>query len=158
MAREDLAVAATAGMGYGPPKNSGSGSMLNMIPMLGISLIAYTIGRLVLGPAWIDEVILTQTLVSGDPWVVTYGHVFLLVSMVFLFIELLRATETGTSSIVNHGLSMVLAVAALLLFILVPGYGNSIFLIFMSMTFLDFTAGFIVTTVTARRDFGVTSG
>ena len=39
--------------------------------------------------------------------------------------------------------------------IIIPGYGNSVFFIYLSMTFLDFMAGFIVTTVTARRDFGV---
>jgi hypothetical protein len=46
----------------------------------------------------------------------------------------------------------VVFIAALLLFLLVKGYGNSTFFIFMSMTLLDFMAGFIITTVTSRRD------
>jgi hypothetical protein len=39
-----------------------------------------------------------------------------------------------------------------MLFLTRPGYGNSTFFIFMSMTLLDFMAGFIITAVTARRD------
>jgi hypothetical protein len=47
----------------------------------------------------------------------------------------------------------VVFVSALLLFITKRGYGNSTFFIYTAMTFLDFMAGFIITTVTARRDF-----
>jgi hypothetical protein len=38
------------------------------------------------------------------------------------------------------------------MFITVRGYGNSIFFLFMAMTFLDFMAGFIITSVASRRD------
>jgi hypothetical protein len=129
--------------------------MFSMIPLLAVSLVLYTVGRFAGGADWTETELLTLTLVSDDRWLITYGHAFIILSMVFLFIELLRATKTGTDSLVNHALSALLFIAALLLFIIVPGYGNSIFFIFMSMTFLDFMAGFIVTTVTARRDFGV---
>lgn len=139
-------------------------SMFAMIPMLGVSLLVYTIASFAIAPVtdaggnsiiWVYQKWFEIPLVSQDTWEVTFGHAFLLLSMVFLFIELLRATKTGTDSIVNHLLSMVLFIICLLVFILVGGYGNSIFFLFMSMTFLDFAAGFIVTTVTARRDFGV---
>lgn len=129
--------------------------MFAMIPLLAVSLILYTVGRFAGGPDWTTEELVTFTMVSGDGWLITYGHAFVILSMGFLFIELLRATNTGTDSLVNHALSVLLFIAALLLFIIMPGYGNSIFFIFLSMTFLDFMAGFIVTTTTARRDFGV---
>ena len=97
-------------------------------------------------------------MVSGDVWVVSWGDLFLLVSMGLLFVELLRSTKTGSESIMNHALSVVVFVASLLLFIIVGGFGNSVFFLFMTMTFLDFMAGFIVTTVTARRDLAVGGG
>ncbi|ADM09602.1 hypothetical protein PB2503_07734 [Parvularcula bermudensis HTCC2503] len=131
--------------------------MFSMVPLLVISLILYTIGLFAGGgeQAFIDRIFLDPTLVSGNKWQITFGDAFLTLSMGLLFIELLRATETGTDSLVNHSLSALLFVAALLLFIIMPGFGNSVFFIYMLMTFLDFMAGFIVTTKAARRDFGV---
>ncbi len=107
---------------------------------------------------WYDVVVAPLVLYSGDTWNVTWGAIFLVASMGLLFIELVRATNTGTESITNHLLSFLLFIATLLLFILAPGFGNTTFFVFMTMTFLDPMAGFIVTTVTARRDFGVTDG
>jgi lysylphosphatidylglycerol synthetase-like protein (DUF2156 family) len=78
--------------------------------------------------------------------------VFLLMSMVLLFVEVIRSTRSDGKSITNHALSVLVFVAALMLFISRPGYGNSAFCIFMSMTLLDFMAGFIITAVAARRD------
>lgn len=155
---DNIQVAPVPGISYDVGNEAkGRSSMFTMIPLLGVSLILYTIARFSTGPEWIDQQLVSLTLVSGDPWMISLGHAFIILSMGFLFIELLRATRTGTDSLVNHALSAMLFIVSLLLFIIVPGYGNSIFFIFMSMTFLDFMAGFIVTTVTARRDFGVST-
>ncbi len=134
--------------------------MYQMFPLLAISLIVYAILALTgaAGQLWYETVILELQMVSGEIWVVSAGDIFLLVSMGLLFVELLRSTKTGSESIMNHALSVVVFVVALLLFIIVKGFGNSVFFLFMSMTFLDFMAGFIVTTVTARRDLSVGGG
>lgn len=135
-------------------------AMYQMLPLLAISLIVYSVLALTgaAGEFWYEAVILELQMVSGEMWVVSAGDLFLLVSMGLLFVELLRATKTGSASIMNHALSVVVFVVALLLFIIVKGFGNSVFFLFMSMTFLDFMAGFIVTTVTARRDLSVGGG
>ena len=132
--------------------------MFSMFPLLAVSLIFYTIFNFTIGGPWYDNSIFTIPMVSGDSWEISYGHAFIIGSMGLLFVELLRATKTGTDSLLNHALSVLVFIIALLLFIIVPGYGNSVFFIFLTMTFLDFMAGFIVTTVTARRDFGVAGG
>ena len=134
--------------------------MYQMFPLLAISLVVFAILTLTgaVGTAetvWYEMIFVELELVSGDTWSVHWGDVFLVASMGLLFVELLRATKTGSESIMNHALSVVVFVIALLLFIIVQGFGNSVFFIFMSMTFLDFMAGFIVTTVTARRDLAV---
>lgn len=135
-------------------------SMYQMFPLLAISLIVYAILALTgaAGQLWYESIILELSMVSGEIWTVSAGDLFLLVSMGLLFVELLRSTKTGSESIMNHALSVVVFVVSLLLFIIVKGFGNSIFFLFMSMTFLDFMAGFIVTTVTARRDLSVGGG
>lgn len=136
--------------------------MYQMFPLLAISLVIYAVLTLTgigaAGAAWYDIVLVKLQLVSGDTWNVSWGDLFLICSMGLLFVELLRATKTGSESIMNHALSVVVFIIALLLFIIVKGFGNSVFFIFMSMTFLDFMAGFIVTTVTARRDLSVAEG
>ncbi len=135
-------------------------SMYQMFPLLAISLIVYAVLTLTgaAGADWYELTFVTLPMVSQDIWVVSWGDVFLLVSMGLLFVELLRSTKTGSESIMNHALSVVVFVASLLLFIIVQGFGNSVFFLFMTMTFLDFMAGFIVTTVTARRDLAVGGG
>jgi len=137
--------------------------MYQMFPLLAISLVVFVVLTLtgaanVGGASWYDVTFVQLPVVSGDLWDVTGGDVFLVASMVLLFVELLRATQTGSESIMNHALSMVVFIVALLLFIIVQGFGNSVFFLFMSMTLLDFMAGFIVTTVTARRDLSVAEG
>jgi len=137
--------------------------MYQMVPLLGISLIIYAALTLTgaAGTAetpWLEMTVVDLNLVSGETWRISAGDVFLLFSMGLLFVELLRATKTGSASIMNHAFSVVVFVAALLLFIIVKGFGNSVFFLFMAMTFLDFMAGFIVTTVTARRDLSVAGG
>ncbi len=135
--------------------------LLQVFPLLTISLIIYTVLTVTgmggaNGAAWHDIVVLNLPMYSGDIWRVTWGTLFLLGSMGLLFVELIRATKAGTASITNHLLSFLLFVVALLLFILAKGYGNTVYFIFLTMTFLDPMAGLVVTTVTARRDLAVT--
>jgi len=142
--------------------------MYEMFPLLTISLIIYavitftgvgdfttTAGEVT---RWYDVTVVSLNLYSGDIWRVTWGAIFLVISMGLLFVELIRATKTGTESLTNHFLSFILFVIGLLLFIMAPGYGNTIYFIFLCMMFLDPMAGFIVSNVTARRDFAVTEG
>lgn len=137
--------------------------MYQMFPLLAISLVVYGVLTVTgaVGSAetpWFEVLFVELPMVSGDIWKVSWGDVFLVLSMGLLFVELLRATKTGSESIMNHALSVVVFVVALLLFIIVDGFGNSVFFLYLTMTFLDFMAGFIVTTVTARRDLSVTEG
>jgi hypothetical protein len=132
------------------------GTMFSMFPLLAVSLILYGIATLAGGQGWVGSELVTLVMVSGNEWRIAYGDAYLMLSLIFLFVEILRSTKTGTDSLLNHALSAVLFVVSLLLFILIDGFGNSVFFIFTMMTALDFMAGFIVTTVSARRDFGLT--
>lgn len=132
---------------------------LEVFPLLTISFVVFVVLTLVLpaqdGVAWHQWSVATLPLYSGDNWVLKWGDLFIVVSMAFLFIELVRSTKTGTQSVANHLLSFLLFIAVLLTFILAPKFGNSIFFIFATMTLLDPMAGMVVTTVTARRDLSV---
>lgn len=146
------------GSNKGGPMNFG----FMAFPLLAINLVIYNVvafsGVLGGGTDVFAAEMITLTLASGDPWTVTYGDVFVIFGLALLFIELLRATQTHSGSILNHAFSMVIFIVCLLEFVLVPGFGTSTFFIFMMMALLDVMAGFIVTIVTARRDFGVAEG
>ena len=94
-------------------------------------------------------------MISGVDWVLTKGDAILLLAIVFLFLEILKSTSTGTSTIINHAVSMILFIVCLIEFLLLPNFATSTFFILMSMTLLDVLAGVVVTIVSARRDFGV---
>jgi len=130
--------------------------MLQMFPLLALSLILYTLANLLQGNTqapWYGYRSFDLSLVSGDRWIITAGDLFLALSMIMLFIEILRATRSGNTSMLNNALSVIVFIVALLLFITVKGFGNSVFFLYLSMTFLDFMAGFIISAVAARRDF-----
>jgi hypothetical protein len=121
-------------------------------PLLALSLGIFAFVNLTAGSAWFRSTWFTIQLMSGDAWQISGGDAFLGFSMILLFVELVRATHSGGDSIINHALSAVVFIVALLLFFTRPGFGNSTFFLFMSMTLLDFMAGFIITAVSARRD------
>ena len=74
-------------------------------------------------------------------------------SLILLFVELLKSTSSQWVAIVNHTLSMVLFVVCLVEFLLLPGFAGSVFFLILTMVLLDVLAGFIVTIIASRRDF-----
>ena len=94
-------------------------------------------------------------MISGVEWVLTKGDAIVLLAVTFLFLEILKSTSTGTATIINHGISLLLFIICLVQFLLMPNFATSTFFILMAMTLLDVLAGVIVTIVSARRDFGI---
>jgi hypothetical protein len=121
-------------------------------PLLAVSLALYALADLMAGHDWYQHHWFSVQLMSGDIWQITGGDTFLGLSMILLFVELVRSTRAGGDSLVNHALSVLVFIVVLLLFCTQPGYGNSTFFSLMAMTLLDFMAGFIITAMTARRD------
>lgn len=95
---------------------------------------------------------------SGDAWSVSFADVFLALSLLLLFIEIVKSTRTDSTSIINHGLSMLVAVTCIIQFFVSQGFSNSVFFLLTLMTLLDVVAGFTVTIVAAKRDFGSSGG
>ena len=86
------------------------------------------------------------------------GDILILVSLLFLFVEILKSTSTGTATILNHAVSMILFIVCLVEFLLFKNFATSAFFILTMMTLLDVLAGVVVTIVSARRDFAVGEG
>jgi hypothetical protein len=91
-------------------------------------------------------------------WIFTWGDLILVIMMILLFIEILKATYTSTSSLVDHGLSMMLFIAALVEFMVVPQAATSVFFIILIGLLIDVIAGFTIGIRVAKRDIGFGSG
>jgi len=128
--------------------------MLGSLPLMAIVVIAYNIMALVTGPA-MDTTLLDAQLVSGAVWSMKVSDLLLVSALALLFLELIGSTRTNSSSVINHGLSLVVFIGALIEFIVLPAFGTSTFFLITMFTLLDVVAGFSVTIATARRDFSV---
>lgn len=97
-------------------------------------------------------------MISGVQWQLTNGDLLILIALALLFIEILKSTSTGTATIINHAVSMILFIVCLMQFLLMQNFATSTFFILTIMTLLDVLAGVVVTIVSARRDFAVGEG
>ena len=105
--------------------------------------------------AFLDREITGITLISTDRWSFRVGDAFLIVSLVLLFVEVVKATRTTTKELINHVLSMLTFVIALILFITVKGFATSTFLLMTFMTLFDVIAGYTISVVAAEHDLGM---
>ena len=134
--------------------------MFAALPLLALPVLIYNLLALTLvgGFASIDaqarltEPLFSITMASRAAWPVSLGDLLLAVSLVVLFVELLKSTNSRRVAIINHSLSMLLFVACLVEFLLAPAFATSTFFLLTLMVLLDVLAGFIVTIVSARRD------
>jgi hypothetical protein len=94
------------------------------------------------------------TMMSGGVWKLTWGDVLLLIGIVVLFIEIVKATYTGTASMIDHGLSMLVFIAFLIEFLLVSQAASSVFFLLMMTALIDVIAGFTIGIRVAKRDIG----
>jgi hypothetical protein len=137
---------------------------LNIIPLLVFPLALYNFVVMTgIAPRgdvenWMLSAIFSISMFSGDVWGVSFADIFMGISLLFLFVEIVKATRTDAMSIINHGLSMLLSVVCIIQFFTVQGFSNSVFFMLTLMTILDVIAGFTVTIVAAKRDFGAPVG
>jgi hypothetical protein len=94
-------------------------------------------------------------MISKAVWVFTWGDFIMLLTLMLLFIELLKSTYTSTASLLDHGLSMLVFVVCLIEFIIVPQAVTSTFFMIMIATLIDVVAGYTIGIRVARRDLNI---
>ena len=128
-------------------------SWLSSVPLLAFVVIAYV--AFAAGGADFTLTRFTVPMPSGAVWNISLGDMMLAFSLFVLFFEVLKSTRTGGNSVVDHALSMMVFVACLILFLVWPLAGTSLFFLIMLTTLVDVIAGFSVTIRSARRDYSV---
>lgn len=97
-------------------------------------------------------------MLSGGKWTFTWGDLIVLMLLVVLFIEILKSTYTSTISLLDHGLSMLVFVACLVEFLIVPQAATSVFFFIVATALIDVIAGYTIGIRVARRDFQIGGG
>lgn len=130
-------------------------ALLRSLPLFVIVLLIYN-ALMLTGDihSTLAGTILSVNLPSGSNWVLSVSDLLIIIGVITLYLEIFKATRTSMSSILDHSLSMVVFVVFLLEFIMVKDAGTSAFFVLTLMALLDVVAGFTVTIVAARRDFG----
>ncbi|MEJ8569867.1 hypothetical protein [Microbaculum marinum] len=126
------------------------GVPLMILPLIGYNVLVFLFG----GVDWQGPVFSAQ-MMSGSTFSLSAGDVFILVSLLILFIEVLKATYTGAGSIVDHLLSTLVFVGCVVEFLIVAQAATSTFFLMTAIAFVDVVAGFSITIRGARRDFTV---
>lgn len=128
---------------------------LRSIPLIVVVLILYNVIVALLGPEILSKLLLPEiTMLSGGIWKFTWGDFIVLLTFIMLFIEIVKATYTSTSSLIDHGLSMLVFVACLIEFLIAPLAANSVFFMIMVAALIDVVAGYTIGIRVARRDIG----
>jgi hypothetical protein len=123
---------------------------LLILPLIIYNVIAFTfMGGSPAG--WANQV-MTIPMVSGVAWSLTASDLMLAFALACLFFEVLKSTNTGRSSVVEHMLSTLVFVIFLVEFLLVGACASSVFFILMLMAIFDVVAGFTVSITSAGRD------
>jgi hypothetical protein len=135
---------------------------LRVIPLIVISFIIYNLVVL-FGPAdagadaILAKHVFSVTMPSGAAWIFSVGDLIILLTMGFLFAELIKSTYTSSSQMVDHGLSMIVFIACLVEFLLVRKATTSVFFFILTASFIDVVAGAMIGIRTARRDLNIGS-
>jgi hypothetical protein len=137
--------------------------MLRIFPLLLIPVIVYNLialgGGVILHHDIQDMLssnhALTITMFSGDQWKFSFGDFLVLLSLALLFFEVIKATRSTSREIINHGLSLLIFVVALIEFIVVKGFATTPFFFILVMTLFDVVAGYTISIVSAEHDIGL---
>ena len=126
-----------------------------LLPLLTIPWLLYNILAFAMfggqPSGWANQLFQVR-MVSGTEWSLTWGDIMLLIGIICLFFEVLKSTNTGRSSLIEHMLSTVLFIVFLIEFILAGAAASSTFFLLMAMSLVDVVAGFSISITGAGRD------
>ena len=124
-------------------------------PLLALSLGLYLAATAASGgDAWLGGIAFQLTMPSQKLLTLTAGDLFVVLSLGLLFVEVVKSVYTGAQGIINHGLSVLVMIICCILFATSAAHETPQFLFLTMMALLDVVAGFVISIVAARRDFG----
>lgn len=128
---------------------------LTLFPLLGYAVLVTGSGA---PTAFLQRPVFSVDMLSGMLWQANVSDLFIALGLFALLLEVIKATRTGSASILDHVLSMLAFVGALVAFLVWPMAATSTFALLTAMALIDVVAGFWVALRTARRDIAIGHG
>lgn len=136
--------------------------VLRAVPLLLFPVLLYAAVAMTMDHegvrASLNNVFFNMYLPSGALFAVTNGYGIVMLAAGLLFLEVIKSTSASRWAIVENSLAFVLFTICFILFLLHSSFGTIEFALIMTMTIIDFMAGFIVMTISARRDVAFGGG
>jgi len=130
------------------------------IPLFAYVLVVYNALALIpeTSGSILNSNLLNVNMLSGAHLTLSVNGLLILISVLLLYIEVVKSTRSTTASVIDHALSMVVFVIFLVELLAIKAVGSQTFLILTCMALFDVIAGFTVTISTARRDIALDHG
>jgi hypothetical protein len=130
--------------------------MLRAFPMILIVVAAYNLLVFGGGAAGHDAAALlartvTLPMSSGDAWKISAGDALVTLALVLLFIETVKATRASRREIINHALSLLTFIGAVVEFLVLNGFATSAFFLITAMCLFDVVAGYSLSIIAAKQ-------
>ena len=135
--------------------------MLRIFPLMIVPIVLYAffaLGGGVTGHTDIAGLLgrgIDVPMFSGEKWHFSLGDLLVLVALMMLFVEIVKSTRTTAREIINHALSMIIFVVAIVCFITLKAFSTSTFFLITVMTIFDVVAGYTISIVAAEHDLGL---
>ena len=123
------------------------GFPLLLVPFAIYNIVAF----LMPGTSW-TSTLATVHMMSGADWAMSGGDMLVTLSILLLFVEMMKAAQPGSRGVVDHGLSLLLFLAMTAEFVLVKQAASATFFLILAMSFFDVVGGFTLVLRAQRRD------
>ncbi len=110
-------------------------------PLLLIPLAIYNIVAFLMPGVSFTAAVTTVHLLSGTEWPMTFGDLLLVLGLLLLLFEVIKAARPGTKFLTDHLLSLLVFGGALAEFLLLSPFGTSTFFLLTALTAVDFLVG-----------------
>ena len=120
-------------------------------PLLLVPFTLYNMVVFLLNMPFTD-VLFTLNLISQTRFPVTTGDLLLVIAMLLLYLEVLKAARFGSKAIMDHVLSLALFVGMVVEFMLVPQAATPTFFLLTVLAFVDVITGVSVSARPPRSE------
>jgi hypothetical protein len=120
-------------------------------PLLLIPFVLYNMVAFLLDLSF-STTLFSMSLMSGARMEVTAGNMLVIVAVLLLYLEILKATRLSTKAVMDHVLSVLLFVAMVVEFVMVQRAATATFMILMALSFVDVIGGFTITFGPGQRE------
>lgn len=129
---------------------------LRALPLMVIALIAYNVLIVFTNDAagTLRQIVVALPLMTGR-LELSWGDLLVLMTLIVLFIELMKSTYTSSATMVDHALSMMVFIICLVELLTVRQAATSVFFFITVASAIDVIAGYSIGIRVARRDLNI---